>query len=164
MSNQDSKSVILVSFFHARIGPTQLFFVPENLEIELRSLGINDSLLKLLEFPNTEGIIILKFSQYWALNKLFEIDSQWSRGKQKEIVLLSYIRFVHTLDTSFTSESVNFIEKQFSETISLLQTFSDNYKALYIKDKMKDNINIQKSFNVWKKIIYDLFDILNVLH
>ena len=99
-----------------------------------------------------------------ALNKLFEIDSQWSRGKQKEIVLLSYIRFVHTLDTSFTSESVNFIEKQFSETISLLQTFSDNYKALYIKDKMKDNINIQKSFNVWKKIIYDLFDKLNVLH
>ena len=163
MSIQFNNNAILVSYFHDRIGPTPLFFTPEDLTFELQSLSINDTILRILEFFNTEGIIILKFPKYWALNKLFEINSPLSRRRQKESVLLSYIHFSNNLEPNLSIERLNNIEKQFSDTISLLQDFTDNYMALYIKDRMKNNIDVQKSFKVWKKIINELYERLNVL-
>ncbi len=118
------KTIVVLSYFHRKIGPLVFYSYPKNiLEKELSGKVAN-----IMDQQFSEGFFTHSFENLKSMNYYFEIHSDWARGN-KEMLMVSII-----LDQQIPleiEEKISILCTEFSER---LQSNEEIFTAFYIND------------------------------
>ncbi len=118
------KTIVVLSYFHRKIGPLVFYSYPRNiLEKELSGKVAN-----IMDQQFSEGFFTHSFENLKSMNYYFEIHSDWARGN-KEMLMVSII-----LDQQIPleiEEKISILCTEFSER---LQSNEEIFTAFYIND------------------------------
>jgi hypothetical protein len=143
--------IVLLSFFHTKIGPKIFYSFPEReLEREL-SERLYDNLTQQKE----EEFFTQSFENVKLLNHYFHVHSDWARGK-REMLMLS-IMFNQQISPEI-EEWISILSKEFSDK---MQSKEEIYKGFY-KSELKNYeerdqekiLEIHKLIEQWIKDLY----------
>ncbi|MHA2398666.1 MAG: hypothetical protein ACXADU_07230 [Promethearchaeota archaeon] len=143
--------IVLLSFFHTKIGPKIFYSFPEReLDREL-SERLYDNLTQQKE----EEFFTQSFENVKLLNHYFHVHSDWARGK-REMLMLS-IMFNQQISPEI-EEWISILSKEFSDK---MQSKEEIYKGFY-KSELKNYeekdqekiLEIHKLIEQWIKDLY----------
>ncbi len=143
--------LILLSFFHTRIGP-KIFcsFPPDQVGEE-----ISDRLYDVMTQQRGEEFFIHSFEEFKFLNYYFQIPSDWARGF-REMVMVSII--IYQQFSPEIEESIANLCKKFAE---MMQSNENIYAGFYINDINNydeiDKEKIKKNEQLIKDEIKELY-------
>jgi hypothetical protein len=140
---------LLIYFFHPKAGPSLLLSHSDgdiDIVLDFTEMSSIPRLLDLFTF--NEGTIILRLRKAWAINKVWEIPSQWSRGN-KESLLVSFIKLNINPFEYPDKDIIDKIENELNLMILTIKNeIRENYKALYIGSSKKEP-EIEYSYAQW---------------
>ncbi|MHA2049833.1 MAG: hypothetical protein ACW986_09485 [Promethearchaeota archaeon] len=143
--------IVLLSFFHTKIGPKIFFNFPER-EVDRK---LSDRLYDNLTQQKEEEFFTQTFEEVKLFNHYFQVHSDWARGK-REMLMIS-IMFNQQISPEI-EEWIAVISKEFSEK---MQSKDEIYKGFYRSElnsyEVKDQEKIIENDALIKEWIKDLY-------
>jgi hypothetical protein len=139
------KTIVLLSFFHRRIGPTIFYSYPQQKVGE----EISDRLYDVMTQQKGEEYFMHSFEECKFLNYYFQIPSDWARGF-REMIMISIIIY-HQISPEI-EESIASLCKNFAEE---MQSNEDIFTGFYINEISKYNNADQERIKRNERLIKD---------
>ncbi len=148
---QENKAAIILSYFHAKIGPTAFYMYPDIPFDEKNKLLIS----KELELSVSEGFFTRTYPDFVALHHYFELPSKLARGKS-EMCLLTFI--FEKLPSQEMISHISFNIQKLLETLKAQPDIAYGfYKTGYSLKEKKDTIDkMYLTLQEWVKKVYDV--------
>lgn len=143
--------IVILSYFHTRIGTSVFYSFPET------PLGkeISDRLYDIMTQQNEEEFFTHSFENLKILNYYFQVPSEWARGK-REMVMVSII--INQQISPEIEESLSLLCKRFS---TQMQSNENIYAGFYIYELNKhdevDKERIIENESLIKELVQDLY-------
>ncbi|MFX1389101.1 MAG: hypothetical protein ACFE9Z_03445 [Promethearchaeota archaeon] len=143
--------LIILSYFHTKIGPLIFYSYPKT-ELDEE---ISNRIYEVMDQPNREEFLTQTFGNTKLLNYYFQIHSDWARGK-KEMLMLSLA--VYQQISPEIEETVSNICAKFSEK---MQAKENIFMGFHIKNLQNheeiDQELITKKEAIIKEWVQDLY-------
>jgi len=119
--------IVIISYFHKKIGPLIFYLFPQTqLEEE-----ISNRISEIMDQPKKEEFMIQSFENFKLLNYYFQIYSDWARGGE-EMLMLSVM--INQQISPEIEETISKLCKKFSVK---MHSNKDIFTAFHIKDLTK---------------------------
>ena len=145
------KTIVILSYFHARIGPSIFYSFPKTQVDE----EVADRIYELMNQPKKEEFLTQSFESLKLLNYYFQIHSDWARGNE-EMLMLSIMTTQQV--SPEIEETISNLGKKFSEK---MQSNEDIFTGFHIKElnnyNESDKERIRKNDTLIKGGVQDLY-------
>ncbi len=145
------KTIVILSYFHTRIGPSIFYSFPKTKVDE----EVVDRIYELMNQPKKEEFLTQSFESLKLLNYYFQIYSDWARGNEEMLMLSIMTNQQISLEIE---ETISNLGKKFSEK---MQSNEDIFTGFYIKELNKydesDKERIRKNDSLIKEGVQDLY-------
>ena len=143
--------IVILSYFHTKIGPSIFYSFPKTQLDE----EILDRIYEVMNQPKKEEFLTQSVEDLKLLNYYFQIRSDWARGK-KEMLMLSII--INQQISPEIEEAISILCKKFSEK---MQSNEDIFTGFHTKELYNHNANdkeqIRKNELKIKEWVQDLY-------
>lgn len=150
-----SKSGVILSYFHRKLGPLVFYSYPEDVFSEReRNFACN-----LMDKTFNERFFTYQTIFFSSMNYYFEIDSNWSRGN-KEMLMLSVI-----LNTPINAIIEDKIELVCQEFVSKVQKTENIFMGFHLNEVNKfkgAKQEIQTKIELLQSYIKEFYNTVNV--
>ncbi|MFX0025338.1 MAG: hypothetical protein ACFE8M_02910 [Candidatus Hermodarchaeota archaeon] len=150
-----SKSGVILSYFHRKLGPLVFYSYPEDVFSEReRNFACN-----LMDKTINDKFFTYQTIFFSSMNYYFEIDSNWSRGN-KEMLMLSII-----LNTPINAKIEDKIELVCQEFALKVQKTENIYMGFHLNEVIKfkgTEKEIQTKIELLQIYIKELYNTINV--
>jgi len=146
--------IVILSYFHTRIGPSIFYSFPKTQVDE----EIAERIYEVMNQPKKEEFLTQSYESLKLLNYYFQIHSDWARGKE-EMLMLS-IMTTQQISPEI-EETISNLSKKFSEK---MQSNKDIFTGFHIKElnnyDESDKEHIRKNDFLIKEWVQDLYWII----
>jgi len=143
--------IVILSYFHAKIGPSIFYSFPKK-QLDKK---ISARIFDIMDQPTKEEFLTQTFESSKLLNYYFQIYSEWARGDE-EMIMLSIM--IDQQISPEIEETISNLCKKFSER---LQSNEDIYPGFHSKELYKydddDKDRIMKNEFLIKEWVRDLY-------
>lgn len=133
---------LVLTYFDSKIGPKVFLSLPNDI-----SPKISNSILKIMNLEVEEGFLEVSIveEQVKVINYLFEVESDWARGK-RDMIMLSVV-----VDKNYKTEIFHDIMMNVVESIKGIE---DCFKGFYKDNEThRDDPNIDEILSKMKRIV-----------
>ncbi|MFW9829469.1 MAG: hypothetical protein ACFFEY_17985 [Candidatus Thorarchaeota archaeon] len=143
--------IVILSYFHTKIGPLIFYSFPKSQLDE----EISHRIYEVMDQPNREEFLTQTFENLKLLNYYFQIYSDWARGKKEMLLLSVLINQQISLEIEGT---ISNLCKKFSEK---MQSKENIFTGFHIKDLINhdevDQEEIKENESLIREWVQDLY-------